>query len=101
MSYQSVTGKNWALNEFNSNEVLEYSQKKGFSSLLSKLLSIRKITIDKSDLFLDPKIKDFLPNPNVLKDMELASNLLINAILNKKKFVCLEITTLMVHLRLQ
>jgi single-stranded-DNA-specific exonuclease len=85
MSYQSVTGKNWELNEFNSNEVLEYSQKKGFSSLLSKLLSIRKITIDKSDLFLDPKIKDFLPNPNVLKDMELASNLLINAILNKKK----------------
>ena len=38
MKYQSVTGKEWILSNYNENLALEISQKLGIDNFLSKLL---------------------------------------------------------------
>ena len=57
MKYQSITGKEWILSNYNENLALEISQKLGIDNFLSKLLSIRKITVDNCQSYLNPKIK--------------------------------------------
>jgi single-stranded-DNA-specific exonuclease len=88
MKYQSVTGKEWNLSNYNENLALEISQKLGIDNFLSKLLSIRKITVENCPSYLNPKIKEFMPNPSVLKDMDLAVDTLIKAIKENKR-ICI------------
>jgi single-stranded-DNA-specific exonuclease len=88
MKYQSITGKEWILSNYNENLALEISQKLGIDNFLSKLLSIRKITVDNCQSYLNPKIKEFMPNPSVLKDMDLAVDTLIKAIKENKR-ICI------------
>jgi single-stranded-DNA-specific exonuclease len=88
MKYQSVTGKEWILSNYNENLALEISQKLGIDNFLSKLLSIRKITVENCPSYLNPKIKEFMPNPSVLKDMDLAVDTLIKAIKDNKR-ICI------------
>ena len=72
MNISSVTGKNWIYKKFDSSDVKNISEKYSLSEISSKLLSIRKGEIGNLDLFLDPKIKNLLPNPMNLKDMNEA-----------------------------
>ena len=41
------------------------------TEIVAKLISIRKKNIDNINLFLNPKIKNLLPNPSSLKDMNI------------------------------
>ncbi len=52
---------------------------------LAILLAQRQITADKIETFLDPKIKDTLPNPSTFLDMDKAIEILSEAILKKDK----------------
>ncbi len=71
MSFSSVSGKNWLFKEFDSSEITKFSEDYSLTEIVAKLLSIRKKNIDNIDLFLNPKIKNSLPNPLHLKDMLL------------------------------
>ena len=53
--------------------------------IVAKLLSIRKIKKEEVKNFLDPSIKNILPNPFVLKDMDKGIDRTISAILKKEK----------------
>ena len=53
--------------------------------ITSKLLSIRKIKKDEIKSFLNPSIKNFLPNPRILKDMDKSSKRTFDAISNSEK----------------
>ena len=88
MKYQSITGKEWILSNYSENLALEISQKFGIDNFLSKLLSIRKISPENCQSYLNPKIKEFMPNPSVLKDMDLAVDALIKAIKENKR-ICI------------
>ena len=72
MNFFSVNGKNWLFKKFNSSDVIKLTENFSLTEIVAKLLSIRKKNIDDIDLFLDPKIKNLLPNPLHLKDMESA-----------------------------
>ena len=72
MNFFSVSGKNWLFKKFNPTDILYYTENFSLSEVVAKLLSIRKKNIDNIDLFLKPKIKNLLPNPLRLKDMDLA-----------------------------
>ena len=72
MNISSVTGKNWIYKKFDTSDVRNISEKYSLSEISSKLLSIRKEKIGNLDLFLNPKIKNLLPNPMNLKDMNIA-----------------------------
>jgi len=72
MIISSVSNKNWIYKKFDSTDVKNISEKYSLSEISSKLLSIRREKIDNLDLFLNPKIKNLLPNPMNLKDMNIA-----------------------------
>ena len=72
MNLSSVRGKKWVFKEFNSSDVTKFSENFSLTETVAKLLSIRKRNIEDLNLFLDPKIKNLLPNPAHLKDMKLA-----------------------------
>ena len=72
MNFSSVSGKNWLFKKFNSSDVTKFTEDFSLTEIVAKLLSIRKKNIDDIALFLDPKIKNLLPNPLHLKDMKNA-----------------------------
>ena len=68
MNFPSVSGKNWLFRKFDSSDVIKFTENYSLTEIVAKLLSIRKKNIDDVGLFLDPKIKNLLPNPLLLKD---------------------------------
>ena len=72
MKFSSVSGKNWIFKKFDSSDIIKFSENYSLSEIVAKLLSIRKKNIDDVALFLEPKIKNLLPNPLNMKDMKNA-----------------------------
>ncbi len=58
---------------------------KGINSLLSKLLALRNIDVNNFEKYLNPKIRNILPDPYVLDGMESATNKIVECIKAKKK----------------
>tara|TARA_B100001123_G_scaffold397964_1_gene481630 strand:+ start:5460 stop:7208 length:1749 start_codon:yes stop_codon:yes gene_type:complete len=84
MTFSSVSGKNWIFKKFNSSDIVKFSENFSMTEIAAKLLSIRKGNIDNIDLFLDPKIKNLLPNPLQIKDMKNAIDRTYECILNNQ-----------------
>ena len=72
MNFISVSGKNWFFMKFESSDIQKYCESYYISEIAAKLLSIRKKNIENLDLFLNPSIKNLMPNPFLLKDMKNA-----------------------------
>ena len=85
MNALSVSGKNWILKKYDEEEITFLKDNFFLDEITSKLLSIRKIKKEDIKSFLNPSIKNFLPNPNNLIDMEKATLRTISAIDNKEK----------------
>ena len=81
MKFSSVSGKNWIFKKFDSSDIIKFSENYSLSEIVAKLLSIRKKNIDDVSLYLEPKIKNLLPNPLNMKDMK-------NAIERSYKNIC-------------
>tara|TARA_Y100000590_G_scaffold468133_1_gene649656 strand:+ start:169 stop:1917 length:1749 start_codon:yes stop_codon:yes gene_type:complete len=84
MSFSSVSGKNWLFKKFDTTDITNFSESLSITEILAKLLAIRKKKIGNIKLFLDPKIKNLLPNPNSLKDMQNAIDRTYQSIINKE-----------------
>ena len=84
MNFSSVTGKNWFLKKYDSSDVTKFTENYNLTETVAKLLSIRKKNIKDINLFLDPKIKNLLPNPLVLKDMKDALGRVYKSIINRE-----------------
>ena len=69
MNFSSVSGKNWIFKKFSTSDSNKISEDFSLTEILAKLISIRKKNIDDITSFLNPKIKNLLPNPFQLKDM--------------------------------
>jgi len=72
MNSLSVSGKKWISKEFSSDEIEFYKTNYFLDEIVAKLLSIRKIKKEEIESFLAPTIKNILPNPYILKDMDKA-----------------------------
>lgn len=81
----SIQNKEWKIKDFDKNLVEKISNDFNLDYISSKLLAIRGIPLDQIKFFLDPKIKYFLPNPSSFLDLDKASELLINMIIENKK----------------
>ncbi len=81
----SVSGYNWISKNYSSEKVNFLKDNFNLSEILSKLIAIRDIKIEEINLFLKPKIKNLLPNPFILKDMDKAVSRTIEAINKKEK----------------
>ena len=83
MNYKSVTGKNWLFRQYEENYAKKIFETFHFDEILSKIISIRKIELDQIENFINPTIKKNIPNPNSIKDMDIATNTAISHIKNK------------------
>ena len=77
---RSVLNNFWKLLQCEERLFLSSSQKNNISPLLAKLILLRGIDDNFIDQYLFPNIKNDLPNPFLLKDMEKAINRIILAI---------------------
>jgi len=53
--------------------------------LTARLLAGRGVVPEDAAKFLDPKLRDFLPNPSALKDMDKAAEAIVSALKAKRK----------------
>ena len=84
MNLLSVTGKKWILKNCNSQEVDFIKDNFFLDTMTSKLIAIKKIKKEDINNYLNPTIKNILPNPNVLKDMEKTTKRTIQSIINSE-----------------
>lgn len=74
---KSMLGKAW---------VSAYDDICGTDDLLNKVLASRGIVSDADvEKFLSPSIKEYMPDPSVLKDMDVAAKIIADAIQKHKK----------------
>ena len=85
MNTFSLSGKKWILRKYNQEKLRYLKENFSLDEITSKLLSIRQIKNDQISSFLNPSIKNFLPNPYNLTDMKKATLRTVKAIMNKEK----------------
>jgi single-stranded-DNA-specific exonuclease len=79
---QSLTGRAWRdrLDERGSARALTIAQRHGLDELLARVLAGRNVDPDQVDSFLDPTIRQLMPDPNTLTDMDAACVRIADAI---------------------
>ena len=85
MNSTSVSGKIWIYKDFNEEEITFLKDNFFVDEMVAKLLSIRKIKKEEVNSFLNPSIKNFLPDPDNLLDMKKSSLRTLDAIQKKEK----------------
>ena len=85
MNSLSVSGKNWVLKKYSVENSNFFKENFSLDEITSKLLSIRQIKKNEISSFLNPLIKNILPNPNNLVDMKKSTVRTFEAILQKEK----------------
>ena len=81
----SLLSKNWQSALLDSRAVLTLQQKCQISEVLASLLYLRGINHQQVASFLDPKLKNILPNPNELHGVAIACQNVYQFLLNNKK----------------
>ena len=86
MNTHSLSGKNWILKKYNDEDIRFIKENFSLDEITSKLLSIRNIKRDEINSYLNPSIKNLLPNPNNLVDMEKSIQRFFKAIENNENW---------------
>lgn len=67
---RSFTGRRWLLKPVDA--AVERELLREISPVLARLLAIRGVTVKEAADYLAPRLKNLLPDPNILKDMQAA-----------------------------
>lgn len=81
---QSFNGLSWVYKKVDDRLTLAIQQRFQLPEIVARILASRNITLDKIDEFLNPTLKNHLPNPFSLKDMEKAARRMAESVLNKE-----------------
>jgi single-stranded-DNA-specific exonuclease len=75
---QSFRGQPWRtrLGEHDYRLAEAIAQSHGLPIMLARVIASRNIAIDQVDAFLDPRLRDLMPDPSTLMDMDKAAHLL-------------------------
>ena len=71
--------------KFDQEKIVYLKENYSIDEITSKLLVIRNIKKEDIKSFLNPSIKNYLPNPDVLLDMQKSTSRTLQAIKNKEK----------------
>ena len=85
MNSLSITGKKWHYKKFDSDYVSFLKENYFLDEITAKLLSIRNIDKEYIKSFLEPSVKNLIPNPKILRDMEKTTSRIIKSIKENKK----------------
>ena len=84
MNY-SAKGFLWTEIDVDKSKVELLSKELKISLSLANILVYRNIEKKDASNFLNPKLKNILPNPSSLKDLDKVTEILVKAIIEKKK----------------
>ena len=78
----SVCGRPWSqrLDAHGEAQALAIAQLGGHGDILSRVLAARGVAPDRADAYLDPSVRDLMPDPSMLADMDRAVDRLAEAI---------------------
>ena len=76
----SLSGRAWRPRDGDARTGLALSQRFGFPEIVGRLLACRGVGEDDCERFLTPTLRDGLPDPSHLKDMDRAVERLVAAI---------------------
>lgn len=82
---RSVRGKAWHWRCANPEKIDDLVKRGGVDDITARLLAGRGVPPEEVEAFIDPKIRDFLPNPSSLKDMDKAAAAIVSAVKSNKK----------------
>ena len=80
----SLGGKKWKLKSFEENIVSRIQQTFNVPEVVARILSARGIPFEETEAFLHPSLRQNLPDPYILKDVEKASRRIIQSIENNE-----------------
>ena len=83
----SVSGKKWHLLQPNARSLSTVIQKHSLNEVIARLLLNRDVPLNEVENYLNPAIKNSLPEPFLLKDMEQAVLRTVEAIHHNQKIV--------------
>lgn len=81
----SALSKRWIIREPDARHVSQICQTHSLPEIVARLLVNRGILCDQVDAFLNPTIRDYLPDPSNFKDMDKAVARVTKAILDGEK----------------
>lgn len=76
----SIRGRRWRLNACDDRRVSLIVQKTGVDDSLARLLASRDVNPDEAQSFLDPRLRDYFPDPSSFTDMDKAAGLIWDAL---------------------
>jgi len=84
---KSLSGRRWEerLDGAARNRALAISQSTGINDLIARVLAGRDVDADGALAFLEPSIRDLMPDPSVLTDMDKAASRLADAVEKREK----------------
>ncbi|WP_139976099.1 single-stranded-DNA-specific exonuclease RecJ [Ochrobactrum sp. CGA5] len=83
---QSATGQKWVdrLGLREANTALAIAQHHGISDLVARVLAGRGVSVEGAPEFVDPTLRNLMPDPATLTDMENAAGRIADAILRRE-----------------
>jgi single-stranded-DNA-specific exonuclease len=81
----SISGRRWRSRLKDERLALALSQRLGLPEIVGRILAARNVGLDDAPLFLQPTLRELLPDPLHLRDMDRALARLFQAIEKKEK----------------
>lgn len=82
---RSLRGKRWLNTACDERAALALAQRLGVPEIVGRVLSLRGVGLDDAEDFLDPTLKRLLPDPSSLKDMDVACERLVRAVMGGER----------------
>lgn len=77
---ESMTRRRWVARAYDERQALALSQRFALPDVLARALAARGIDLESAGVFLEPRLRELMPDPMRLKDMDKAVERLIAAI---------------------
>ncbi|MHA1569738.1 MAG: single-stranded-DNA-specific exonuclease RecJ, partial [Alphaproteobacteria bacterium] len=84
---RSLTGKRWIGREADARAALAIAQRLDAPEIVGRILAGRGIAPEDAGAYLNPTLRDSLPDPAHLRDMELATERLVRAVADGERIV--------------
>jgi len=81
----SFTGRRWLARDYDERTALALAQRHTLPDAVARALAARGVTLEDAPAFLDPKLRDLLPDPSRFKDMDKAAARFAGAVTKGEK----------------
>ncbi|MDG1859213.1 MAG: single-stranded-DNA-specific exonuclease RecJ, partial [Emcibacteraceae bacterium] len=81
----SITGRSWISRPAEPRFIAAIAQNHDLPEIVARVIVGRGVSVDDAEVFLNPTLKETLPDPSIFKDMDKACARIADAIIAKEK----------------